>query len=225
MSNKFLTAAVVILSVVMIVGAVVLLARKNKPQETESSAELSEPAQTEIVIVPATMPERFTMTVPNGFTETSSERFDKYYIHDDASIIVTGEKIVISGELLGDYVEDMKRQYAETADDYKLISEKIIEVDGVECRLLEFRYAIKAADERQGFGCLTGVLIKDDFVYIITCKSHEETFAAYADDFRKAIRTVVIKPAESEPAVTSVTTAAVSSSDSTETTASWIRIT
>ena len=205
MSNKLLTAAVVVLSVVIIVGAIVLLARKNQPQDAESSAELSEPAQTEMIIVPASMPERFTMTVPSGFTETSSDRFDKYYIHEDASIIVTGEQIVIVGELLGDYVDRMKQQYEQTADDYRLESEKTIKVDGTECRLLEFSYAIRTDDQRLGFGCLTGVLIKDNYVYIITCKSRAETFAAYVDDFRKAIKTVVIKPAESVPAVTSAT--------------------
>lgn len=216
MSNKILTAAVVALLVIIVVAAAALLTRNRNPQEAESSAELSEPAQTEMIVVPSRMPERLKLTVPNGFTETSSERFDKYYIRDDASIIVTGEKIVIGGELLGDYVEGMKQQYAQTAEDYHLDSEKIITVDGVECRLLEFGYALAGENFRQEFGCLTGVFIKDNYVYIITCKSRSETFAANVADFRKTIQSAAVTPEESAPVQTSAVSG-VFGSDSAET--------
>ena len=82
-----LLAAVVL--VVVILGVMTLTKDQNETAE-ESSEVIS---GTEILIVPSEMPERITMQVDPAFSETKSPNYEKYYICNDASVIVTGEEL------------------------------------------------------------------------------------------------------------------------------------
>lgn len=211
MSQKY-TAAIIILLVVMLLLAICLgIAGKQKNKNnTESSA--AEPAVTlssEQLIVPSSMPERFSMQLPSGFTETGSEYIDKYYVRNDASIIVTGEKIVIPGELLDNYTADMKKQYEQTADEFQMVKEETLTLEsGLTCNIMEFSYAIVGTDVRQNMRCITAVLLKDNRSYIVTCKSRAETFGGYYQDFRAAIKSIRIADEDAASATTATATTA-----------------
>ena len=93
MSNKFFLAALLILlGAALIAGIVAMQSKKQKPEE---SSESSAAAVTEILVVPDSIPERFSFEPPADFTETASKAYTKYYVLNDASIIVTGEQLVI----------------------------------------------------------------------------------------------------------------------------------
>ena len=199
MSNKLLTALILVSLVVLMVGIIFAAAGgKRRTEESSASGEISY-AQTENIIVPSVMPEQFQFQVPSGFTETASEAYNKYFVCRDASIIVTGEKLVITGEQLDHYVDGMLSQYQRTADQFELIKRENLLVDNIPCRILHFRYAIVAPDAKQDMESLTGVLIKDNKTYIVTCKSHAETFAGYMSLFREAIKSIRIADSASVP--------------------------
>ena len=209
MSRKLLlTLAAAILLVVLIAG-ISAATRKQESTAEESSEAVSEE---QIIIVPSAMPERISFEVPAGFTETASASYDKYYVMNDASVIVTGEDLKIYGQNVKTYGESVKEQYAQTADDFELISEETTAVSGVDCCLYEFTYAIKNTDASQGMQCITAVMIKDERVYIMTCKSHRENFPVYRQSFRKMIET--IKIADDTPSVSSSQTDALTESTS-----------
>lgn len=189
-SNKVLTAVLVILLAAVAIGIFTIAAKKRAPGEESSAESLSETSQ--IAFVPSLMPTRITLQLPPGFSATSSEAYDIYYVLRDASIIVTGEKIVIGGEQVEHYAETVLEQYRKTADNFQLMKQEQFDVNGVQCVTVQFRYDIVAPDAKQGMECMTGILIKDNRSYIITCKSHVETFAGYMDAFRSAIRSAVI---------------------------------
>ena len=205
MSKKVIVS--VLLTALFILLFILLLSAglKRRSRDAGSSAELI-PDQTQIVIVPSEMPSRISLQVPPGFTETASEYYEKYYVKNDASIIITGEKITITGALLEDYVSDIKAQYERTADAWQLQQEEMRTINGVPCVILEFTYAIIGDNVRQDMGCTTAVMLKDDRAYIVTCKSRAETYAAYVAQFRSAISSIVIADADpagsSEPLLT-----------------------
>jgi len=205
-SNKLTVLAVAMLLTVILIGTITAIAG-NRKDRNESSAESALSAENSgPIIVPSSMPEGISVTVPGGFAETSSPRYDKYYIRDDASIIITGEELVISGQILGEYAEDMKKQYEAAADNFRLISEEDLMVNGVECRMMEFTYSIVGENVQQDFVAVTGVLLQNNHVYIITCKSRKETFAAYRESFRQTVKSAVISaPAAGTAQTTALT--------------------
>ena len=200
MSKKLLIMLLIIAIIILAIAGISAMQRGK--QNGDSGAEESSALVTEIIVVPAEMPSRISFKIPPGFTETSSQYYDKYYILNDASVITTGEKLVIGGTMLEDYVADVKKQYEETADEYTLLSDNEITVSGgVPCRVLEFTYAIVGEDVRQEMKCVSAVLIQDDFVYIVTCKSKRENFETYRAAFLQTIESITIEE-EASPAET-----------------------
>lgn len=189
MSKRLLLTFIAAIVMIVLIAGISALTRKQDPESDESS-EITE--GTQMIIVPSAMPERISLEVPAGFTETNSPSYDKYYIMNDASIIVTGETLTIFGQDVTSYGESVKQQYQQSADDFALFSEENTVVADVDCRLFEFTYAIKSADAVQEMQCLTAVIIKDDRVYIVTCKSHRDTFANYRQSFRRMIENIEI---------------------------------
>lgn len=191
MSKKVLISVLALLIVIL---AVAIVSAIQRGRGAQSGGESSEFSVDDTIIVPSEMPEHISLQVPVGFTETSSPRYDKYYIKDDASIIITGEKLVISGIRADEYAEDVQKQYAATADGYQLLSHDTIQVSGVPCELLEFTYTFT-----EDMQCMTAVIVKQDYVYLITCKSRKSTFTLYRSAFRQAIESIAIADIVTEP--------------------------
>ncbi|MBR5362512.1 MAG: hypothetical protein IK134_04220 [Oscillospiraceae bacterium] len=189
MSQKLLITLAAAITLVILIAGISSLTHKHNTSSEESSEIVS---GTEMIIVPSEMPERISLEVPAGFTETNSQYYEKYYVCNDASVIVTGEDLTIYGQDVKTYSEDVKAQYQNTADDFLLLSEEDTAVDGVDCRLFEFTYAIKGDGVSQEMQCMTAVIIKDERVYIVTCKSHRDTFMNYRQPFRKMLESIRI---------------------------------
>ncbi len=189
MSKKLMITLAAAMALVLLIAGISSITRKNKTQEEESSVLTT---GTEMIIVPSEMPEGINMQVPAGFTETNSPYYDKYFICNDASVIVTGEPLTLYGMDVKTYGESMKQQYREAADDFTLLSEEDTVVSEADCCLYEFTYAIKGEDAVQEMQCITAVVIKDERVYIVTCKSHRENFMNYRQAFRKMIESIQI---------------------------------
>ena len=193
MSKKTLIAAISAVFILLMIGILAAAVRKSSKTAEESAS--SEEELEQIVIIPSEMPVNISLPIPGGFTETSSPYYDKYYLMNDASIIVTGEDLVIPGQSIDDYASSMLRQYEKTADEFTLLSMGETP-SGAPCRLIEFTYALVGEDVRQDFQCLTAVLMKDDYVYIVTCKSKRETFANYRGAFLSMIGKITISDSE-----------------------------
>lgn len=219
--SKKILLPILLIAAVGILIAVLTVLSGHDTAEAESSAE--ESALSEVIVVPSEMPTRISLQTPSGFTETASDYYDRYYVREDASIIVTGEELSAYGVDAEAYAASVKEQYAMTADNFVLLSEEGVMAADVPCKLLEFTYDIVGAERTQAMECLTAVLVKDDFVYLITCKSHQDTYSNYRGAFRQMIDQVQIASAD-EAAETSemqnpvTENAAVAGADQTETT-------
>ncbi len=157
-----------------------------------------------IVLIPTALPEYFDITIPAGFTATSSAAYEEYYIYNDASIIITDDPIAISGERLDNYAEKVKEIYEQTADNYLLLNEAKETINGTEAVLLEFTYALIGEDKKQDLQAMVCIMLHHDVAYVITCKSKAENFMQYRAGFRNAINTIEIEtpPVNTENAVT-----------------------
>lgn len=170
--------------------------------DVSADASNSEQSQTERVIVPSSLPEGFSMKLPAGFSATQSPYYEEYYVCNDASIIVTGEQTIMDGVRLDEYTAQMRTSYEQTADDYALLETSVMDVNGVPCEWMEFRYAIVGEDARQEMHCLTAVLLQGRQVYILTCKSRAENFSSYEAAFRAAIESVTLTQKTAETSST-----------------------
>ncbi|MBP0967932.1 MAG: hypothetical protein J5722_09875 [Oscillospiraceae bacterium] len=188
MLKKLLTAFLIALAVILIMAVVMLFFPRSGQHEESSAAESL--AATEMLVVPSDMPEGITMSVPQGFSETSSQYYTKYYIKDDASVIITGEDMSLRYAEIDNYTESVISQYRESVDDFKLIEDEVVTVSGTRAHLLEFSYAIVGEDARQDFMCTTAVMIYHDNAYLVTCKSHAENYQNYREIFRMALSTI-----------------------------------
>lgn len=196
MSNKLLTALLVTLAVVLVMALLMLVLPRADRHADESSAENSL-AEIDMLIVPSEMPEGISMSVPDDFTETASQYYKKYYVRDDASIIVTGEKMEFQYAEVDSYTDSVIKQYQEAVDEFQIISDESLIISGTHARLLEFTYAIVGSETRQDLECSTLIMMKGDRVYLVTCKSNRENYAKYRDRFRmtmNSIRLTDVKP-------------------------------
>jgi len=190
MDKKILTAMIAAAVVLLMVGVLAAAVRKNNGKSENSSAESSEELS-EIIVIPSEMPGNISVPIPAGFTETSSPYYDKYFVMNDASIIVTGEELTIHGQSVKEYAAGVQKQYEKTADEFALLSSTEMK-SGAPCWVLEFTYALVGEDARQDFQCVTAVLVKDDYAYIVTCKSKKETFDRYRSAYLSMIERISV---------------------------------
>lgn len=207
MSKKLLITALAIALVCMLIAVITALTRSGGEEE-ESSAEVIE--GTEILVVPSEMPSGITMNLPPGFTETASDRYDKYFILNDASVIVTGDTLPDYNQSAEEYAKGVKEQYQQTADNFQLRDEETAQITNVPAVILEFTYDITGESAVQPMQCTTAILVKYGKVYIITCKSHADTFSTYRGSFRQMIDSIEIRNDQMEnlaPAPSTITIA------------------
>lgn len=190
----------------------ILLAKKPSADMTQEPAETTATEASEVHIIAESIPDNFTIKIPNGFQATSSEYYDTYYICDDASIIITGEEVAVSGTSLTDYSDQMKRIYQQTTENFTLITDELLSLEAGHCRQLEFTYDIIGENSTRTMHCFVAFFLKNDHAYVITCKSNDTSFITYQGSFKNAVKSVRISddstvsdssaPAKSVPAET-----------------------
>ena len=188
MSKKIILTLIAALAIVLLIGVISAFTGKKAPAE-ESSAEMLD-LHDEMIIMPSVMPDGIVFDVPAGFTETASEFYDKYFVKNDASVIVTGDTLPNYNQTLDSFVDGVKEQYQQTAEHFRLLSEESPTISGIPCKLLEFTYDIVGSDSAQSMECTTLITIKSGKVFIFTCKSHLDTYAGYRNVFRKMLESI-----------------------------------
>lgn len=198
MSQKLFSAILILVLIAAVIAGITVL-RRMQPAEEESSAEIQQ--ATEALVIPSEIPGRISFEVPSMFEETSSRYYDKYYVCNDASIIITGEEIQFYGVTLDDYAKNVRSQYEDTADSFRIISEESVKINDQDCRLIEFTYAINGSSESLTMQCMTAIFLSEEESFILTCKSHADSFQNYRAAFSRAIESVKItsKSGESLP--------------------------
>ncbi len=203
MSNASYKLIVLVLAIVVaaaLIAGIAALSERTGRGTDESSLLPAE--GTQYMLIPSAMPERIRLIPPAGFTETSSDYYEKYYIKDDASVIVTGEPLTIYGMDAEHYSQSVLEQYKSTVEGFELLNQEDIIVSDAACKLMEFQYSITGVDQERKMQCLTAITVKDDYVYIITCKSNVNTYLSYREEFRHTIESINILP---PPATTAPT--------------------
>ena len=141
------------------------------------------------------LPDLF-LSIPEGFEKTSSEMIEEYYIKDDATIIAT-EDVGVNGNDLHGYAINALREYERVATEVSNTVDSYIETPYSVVQTLEFDYAL-GEDGGLKLHCLVGYLTDNVNVYIITCKSQQDTFEQYREDFMTVLSSARIEHAPAQ---------------------------
>lgn len=164
------------------IGAAVLLSGCGKEGTQNSEA-------AEIPVYQALPLPVLKLDIPETFSETSSEFYEKYYICNDASIIITEDT---EGPFTSayDYSISALRQYQETASTVEVLSQEVVIAKNCDVQVLEFRYTLGDNAEAD-LTAATGFMTDGESMYIITCKSNTDTYPQYRDAFYTVMRSVM----------------------------------
>lgn len=140
------------------------------------------------------MDEKFSISVPEDYEETSSDYIEKYFIKDNsASIIVTHEDNTYGYTNITQYYDNATLQYASTFDNFNEISKENITIKNLYGAIIaEFSYQIKSNDKLIDMTCYTEYILLGNTIYIITCSASTETYSNYKNDFIQTVNSVVI---------------------------------
>ena len=64
----------------LVIGIAATVSRAGKHSGDSSSSDMDTPAVTEIIITPSQIPSRIHVDIPGGFSEKSSDAYDKYFV-------------------------------------------------------------------------------------------------------------------------------------------------
>lgn len=139
-------------------------------------------------------------SIPESFSQTSTEKNNTAYVCKNASIIVNEDNLSQEVPGLHAYVTYSKELYKSITDDYNEINEEKAEINGLETVITEFAYEIKGESGVLSMNCIVGFYCdpvnKPMKIYIVTCKSDSESYPDYRDDFIKTIQSVRLNQEE-----------------------------
>lgn len=154
-----------------------------------ASTEDQEPLATVAVYNALPLPD-LSMDIPEGYEATSSEFYEKYYIQDDASIIVTEDT---NGPFSSsyDYAISALLEYQKVANEVEVVTSEPVRGENCSVHLLEFRYTL-GEDNAVDMTCLAGFATDGSSMYIITCKSNTSTYSLHHDEFYTVMQSVML---------------------------------
>lgn len=148
------------------------------------------------IMIPLSQPD-LDFSIPQSFSETSTENNNKAYICDTASIIINDDKLNELVPNLTEYVKYSKELYRSATDKYTQISEEETTVNGLDAVITEFVYEINGTSDILSMQCIVGFLYDssedDKKIYVVTCKSDLESYPDYKDGFMKTIKSIKLK--------------------------------
>lgn len=138
--------------------------------------------------------ERFSMSVPQEYEETSSEYIDKYFIKDNtASIIVTIDNNAFQYDTARDYYSNAITQYKDTFDNVQEISSESSTVSKLyNAQIVEFSYQIYSESNVIDMTCYVEYILLGNSAYIVTCSAPTDKYSIYKNDFIQCIQSVAI---------------------------------
>ncbi|MDE5945862.1 MAG: hypothetical protein K2G63_00945 [Oscillospiraceae bacterium] len=148
------------------------------------------------IMIPLSQPD-LEFSIPQSFSETSTENNNKAYIFNNASIIINEDKLNEAVPNLTEYVKYSKELYRSATDKYTQISEEETTVNGLDAVITEFVYEINGESDILSMQCIVGFLYdaseNPEKVYIVTCKSDSESYPNYKQGFLNTINSVKLK--------------------------------
>lgn len=144
----------------------------------------AEPAETLVVYKALPLPDLF-VSIPEGYEETSSRFYEKFYIKDDATIIITedNEKGSLSAK---DYSADALNQYEKITKTLDILGTDTVYAGQYEVQLLEFTYTVEGDEEPMT--TMVGYCGDGFTMYIITCKCSAANYQQHREEFLTVIR-------------------------------------
>ena len=169
------------------------------PSQEENTTE------TMVVYKALPLPDLF-VDIPEGYAETSSEFYEKYYIQDDASIIITEDNNAPKGSIK-DYSTRALVQYQGMTHTLEVTGSDTIYVGSMQVEILEFTYTL--GEDTPALSTLVSYASDGATVYIITCKCAAENYDAHRDEFLAVVNSMrVDKTPQKAPTAPPVTEAA-----------------
>ncbi len=154
-----------------------------------ANSEEKEPLETIAVYNALPLPD-LSLDIPEGYEATSSEFYEKYYIQEDASIIITEDT---NGPFASsyDYAVSALSEYQKVASKVEVITDEPIQGKNCSVHLLKFRYTLGENNEAD-MTCLAGFATDGSSMYIITCKSNTSTYSLHHDEFYTVMQSVMM---------------------------------
>jgi len=146
------------------------------------------------IMIPLFEPD-IDFSIPESFSQTSTENNNTAYICENASIIVNEDKLTESVPTLSAYATYSKETYQKITDSFEIISEdKNQNINGLDSTVIEFNYGINDENDTLSMTCMVGFycdpINRPGKIFIVTCKSDSESYPDYKDDFFKTIKSV-----------------------------------
>ncbi len=127
------------------------------------------------------------MEIPERFATTSSELYEEYYICEDASIICTEDTEDAPYGSVYDYAISALTEYQKITTTLELMGNELLYADNLAVQTLEFRYSIGEGEDALKMTCMVGYVTDTESMYIITCKSKQDTYDEYRADFESVL--------------------------------------
>ncbi len=128
--------------------------------------------------------------IPEHFETTSSEFYEEYYICEDASIIITEDTAGAPYTSVYDYSIDALVEYQNVTSDLELLKSELVYAGSAGVQVMEFVYTLGEGEKSITKTCMVGYMTDRESMYIITCKSDEDTYETYREDFLSVITSV-----------------------------------
>ena len=171
-------AALLICTALLLSGCSVLPGGKQEENTTE----------TMIVYNSLPLPNLF-VDIPERFTETSSQFYDKYYIHENASIIITEDKEA-AGQSAKDYSIKALTEYQNMTNSLENVTTDSLYAGTLYVQYLEFTYTVYEGDSP--LSVMAGYCTDGQSMFIVTCKCGAEEYQDYRDEFLAVLGSVRI---------------------------------
>lgn len=177
---KYRLIAALAACAVLLTGCSGISGVTDKTEETQ---------ETRNVYLSLPLPDLF-VEIPEDYQETSSEFYDKYYIKDDASIIITEDKEKGASMSAQEYRIDAINQYEGMTHSLEMIGSDTLTASYLNVEILEFTYTL--AEDMPPLTSMVGFTSDGNSVFILTCKCPSEHYDEHRDEFLSVLQSVRI---------------------------------
>ncbi len=145
------------------------------------------------IIVPLKMPD-ININIPDKFKKSSTEINETVFICNDASVIINSDKLPENVKTSDDYADYAIKHYTDMTDSLKVISRSVVNSDsGTKITQVEFTYSVSTNNGKLTKTCIAGYFVDSDTIYMITCKSDNNTYQSFKSDFLGIIKSAGLK--------------------------------
>ena len=126
-----------------------------------------------------------SVSIPDGYQETASQFYEKFYIKDDATIIITEDNE--SGAVTPrNYSINALTQYQNMTHSLEMLGDTVLTDGTMPVQILEFTYTLE--EDSSPMSTMISYMTDSQTMYIITCKCNADTYASHRDEFFAVIK-------------------------------------